>query len=269
MGVAFAATLSLAPATATAAEVMCSNDFGSCTVSNEGFGSIFCLCEGGGDGGTTGGGLLDGLSEAELMEICESWLEGCVESESESESWGGESTTGGFETFGEEGFETTFGGEGETTFGGEGETTAGGGTFGEEGFETFGEEDSGGPLDTDTGGGEGTTGTGGGTADSGEGDDAADEDGSTGAGSTSGSGESGTDGGGSEGRGSTDDGAGTDEAADEAADVGETVGGGTGGGQELDETGCSCSAEDAGSLRNMGLAIVLLVGAFGLRRRNG
>lgn len=231
-----ASALYLAPATAEAGEVMCSNDFGSCTVSNDGFDLIFCDCEGGFGSEDTGGDFLEGLSDEELLLECEAALETC--SEFGTGTGGSED---GFETFGEEGFET---GEADT------------------GFETFGEESSEtgeGGLDT-TGGEDGESGTGD-TADAGndssadEGDaDSGGEDGGA-TGGDDGAGESGTDDG-DEGPGGTD----------EAADGGETAGE-SDGGQDLDEAGCSCSTEDAGAMRNAGLAFVLLLGAFGLRRR--
>ena len=106
--------LALVPSTALAVEVECSNEDGSCTVSNDGgIDSVDCTCDGA-VAGSTGGNMWAGLDEDEMDEVCLGELELC----------------GGFgTTFGG----TTFGG---TTFGG---TTFGGSTFGSSFGSSFGE----------------------------------------------------------------------------------------------------------------------------------
>jgi hypothetical protein len=71
------ALLSMAPRTAQAAEVMCSNGFGECTVSNDGQSFISCSCMDNGSDEASGGDELLGLSEEELQVICLEHLAWC------------------------------------------------------------------------------------------------------------------------------------------------------------------------------------------------
>ena len=69
--------LALVPSTALAVEVECSNEDGSCTVSNDGgTDSVECDCDGV-SSGTTGGNEWAGLDEDEMDEVCLGELELC------------------------------------------------------------------------------------------------------------------------------------------------------------------------------------------------
>ncbi len=71
----------LTPGSVLAASVQCSNEHGTCTVSDEGPDWASCDCEyGSGEG--TGGNTWDDLSDAELEVICEDFLLSCGESSS-------------------------------------------------------------------------------------------------------------------------------------------------------------------------------------------
>ena len=84
--------LALVPSTALAVEVECSNEDGTCTVSNDGgTDSVNCDCDGV-SSGTTGGNVWAGLDEDEMNEVCLGELELC----------GGFGTTFGGTTFGED-----------------------------------------------------------------------------------------------------------------------------------------------------------------------
>src|SRR5690349_3571862 len=66
-----------APRAANAAEVMCSNDYGSCTVSNDGSSHISCTCVDNSGDESSGGDEFAGLSEEELNVICLEHLAFC------------------------------------------------------------------------------------------------------------------------------------------------------------------------------------------------
>src|SRR5687768_3198389 len=72
-----AALALLLPSISRAATVECSDEYGSCELSNDGPDSISCSCDEGDSGGTTGGDEWEGLSEEELLEICEVELAFC------------------------------------------------------------------------------------------------------------------------------------------------------------------------------------------------
>src|SRR5688572_30308129 len=63
-----------APGLARAATAECMSADGSCTVSNDGFDWLECMCADGSGGGGGGGNEWAGLSEAELGLICEEQL---------------------------------------------------------------------------------------------------------------------------------------------------------------------------------------------------
>jgi MYXO-CTERM domain-containing protein len=69
--------LALVPSTALAVEVECSNEDGTCTVSNDGSDSVDCECDMGGSSGTTGGNDWSGLDEDEMEMVCGEQLELC------------------------------------------------------------------------------------------------------------------------------------------------------------------------------------------------
>ena len=79
LGVALAGAGVLVPGTAWAITVECSNEDGSCSVSNDG-GVDFesCECVGGAGTGGTGGSNYSGLNAAELDAICQDLLEFCT-----------------------------------------------------------------------------------------------------------------------------------------------------------------------------------------------
>ena len=62
------------PALAQAATAECMGEYGSCTVTNDGFDEAECMCADGGGGGFGGGNEWAGLSEVELGPICEEVL---------------------------------------------------------------------------------------------------------------------------------------------------------------------------------------------------
>ncbi len=154
-------TILLSPATARAANVECSNAFGSCTVSNDGSDSISCTCDGGGGDGGTGGNDWAGLSEAELMEICEAELAYCYEGLPTTGEPDPDGTTGvdtwGTDTGGTDSWGTDTGGGS-----GSGDGTDGVGTDGDPGSDsgTAGET-AGGDSGSVTAGGDDAGGTGG------------------------------------------------------------------------------------------------------------
>jgi MYXO-CTERM domain-containing protein len=240
------ALFGLAPSEAKAIEVMCSNEYGQCEVQNDPS-WISCSCNDESSTGGTGGDEYQGLSEAELMEVCEAELSYCLPGEEES---GEGTTTFGSDTGEGEGTSTSDSGEGEgtsTSDSGEGEE----GTTGEgEGTSTTGEGEEGttggdGEEGTSGEGEEGTTGDDGDSGTSGEGDS-----GTTG--ETSGGdsdGESGSDGDG--------DGGTSGDGGDEAND------GGGADDQMGDGDGCSV-VDDSG----FGfLALFGMLGLLGLRSR--
>ncbi|MCA9704226.1 MAG: hypothetical protein KDK70_00055 [Myxococcales bacterium] len=62
------------PGLARAATANCMSGFGSCSVSNDGFDWIDCMCADGSGGGGGGGNTWAGLSEMDLQPICEEQL---------------------------------------------------------------------------------------------------------------------------------------------------------------------------------------------------
>ncbi|NVB40254.1 MYXO-CTERM domain-containing protein [Pseudenhygromyxa sp. WMMC2535] len=270
---------------ADAAEVECSSDYGSCEVNNDNWDSVSCSCGSEGSDGSTGGDDWSGLSEAELLEICQDHLDWCEEfsdegyetfgtststgsdtgwSDSEDGSdgldWGEVTSTGGTATT----FSDTAWEEGEGEGEGEGEVTTAG-----ESFTTFGDSGSDSGWDDgdaeEWGETEGTTDSGGATS-GGEGDSAADDgtsgaDGETAAETTDGASDTGNDAG-DAGDGADGDADGSEGGLGEGDTGGET--GGDGGGVDDVDQGCSCSTQTRSGLSVMALA---LLGLFGLRRR--
>jgi MYXO-CTERM domain-containing protein len=228
------ALFGLAPSEAKAIEVMCSNEYGMCEVQDNPS-WISCSCIDESSTGGTGGDEYQGLSEAELMAVCEAELAYCLPAETSD----GTTTLGTSDTGEGEGTSTsdtgdsTTNGDTGTTNGEEGTTGAEEGTTGGDGGTTGAEEGT-------TGGDEGTTGgTGGEEAETG-GDEPTTSDSG---------GESGSDGGGDSGTG----GDGGDEAND----------GGGAEGQGGDGDGCSV-ANDSGF---GALALFGMLGLLGLRSR--
>ncbi len=84
LGLTLAATSVLLPGTAWAITVDCSNEDGSCTVSNDG-GTDFQSCSCAGGSGTTGAGGNEyaGLDAEALAQVCEGLLELCAPIESD------------------------------------------------------------------------------------------------------------------------------------------------------------------------------------------
>lgn len=242
----------LDPSPAAAAEVMCSNDYGHCTVSNNNGSHISCSCgDSGGDEGT-GGDDFEGMSEEELLEVCEDAVAFCEDNGEGGEAESG--TTGADPTAGEE----EGGVDGE-----EGDTddepgTTGATSGGEEGFPgddegeagTDGAESDGDPEETtgDSGGDSGGDGN-----STGEGDSGGDSEGDPET-----TGDSGGDSGG-EGNSTGDESPGGEEEGQQESGDGET-------GSPADEVegGGGCSVATNSGLGLLGLA---LLGLFGLHRR--
>jgi MYXO-CTERM domain-containing protein len=233
---------------AMAIEVMCSNEFGECTVSNDGFDEIECTCADGGGLGGTGGDQYFGLTDAELLEICLDQLVLC-------DGQGG--TDGGTE---ETGWGGTDGGTEETGWGG---TEESGETFGDTG-DGDGDGDSSGDGDGDGDSGD--------SVGDGDGDSGGDGDGDSGDGD--GDGDSGGDGDGDSGDGDPGDGDG-DSAGDTNTDDGDNQEGSGDSGEsgtsadtgaaEDGASGCSCATTN--SAPGIGLMLLSLFGLVRLRRR--
>jgi MYXO-CTERM domain-containing protein len=227
---------------AMATEVMCSNAFGECTVSNDGFDSIECICDGDGFGGT-GGDEYIGLSEDELMQVCLDQLVFC-EPVDGTEDTGDSTTDGGMDT----GTTDTGDDEGGTgmTGDGDGDGDTGGNSTGDgdgDGDGGSGDGDGDGDGDADSGDGDGDSGDGDG--DSGDGDgDAGDGDGDSGDGDGDGDG---------------------DGNAEESGDSGETSTGSDGGAAEGEATGCACNVTNHAP--GLGLMLLSMLGLLGVRRR--
>jgi MYXO-CTERM domain-containing protein len=231
---------------AMAIEVMCSNEFGECTVSNDGFDEIECTCADGGGLGGTGGDQYFGLTDAELLEICLDQLVLC-------DGQGG--TDGGTE---ETGWGGTDGGTEETGWGGT-----------EESGETFGDTGDGDGDSSGDGDGDGDSGD---SVGDGDGDSGGDGDGDSGDGD--GDGDSGGDGDGDSGDGDPGDGDG-DSAGDTNTDDGDNQEGSGDSGEsgtsadtgaaEDGASGCSCATTN--SAPGIGLMLLSLFGLVRLRRR--
>jgi len=107
--------LLLGSTVASAATVECSNDYGTCEVSNDGFDEVTCTCNDEDGFGSTGSNEWDDYSEQMLDELCLSMLSDC-EWEGVTTSTGGETsdTDGWTDGWTESDSETT-GCPGETT----------------------------------------------------------------------------------------------------------------------------------------------------------
>jgi MYXO-CTERM domain-containing protein len=217
---------------ALAIEVMCTNAFGECTVSNDGFDSIECLCNGEGFGGTGGDQYTD-LTEDELLQVCIDQLVFCEGGNDTSTDGGGTGTS-------DTGVDPTGDGDGD----GDGGDTA-----------------MSGDGDGDTGGN--STGDGDGDGDLGDGDgDSGDGDGDSAGDSGDGDGDAGDGDGDSAGDTNSDDGS----NADESGDGGETSTGSDAGAAEGDSTGCACNVTNHAP--GVGLMLLSMLGLLGLRRRD-
>jgi MYXO-CTERM domain-containing protein len=248
-----------APRTAQAAEVMCSNAFGECTVSNDGQSFISCSCEEGGSDGGSGGDEFNGLSEEELQAICIEQLAWC-EPQGDGDGDAETGTTTG---------DPTDGGEGTSESGEEGTSDSG-----EEGTSESGEEGT-----TESGDGDGDSGT----TDSGEGEGESStsgegEEGSTGDPGEAGDTDEGSTGDPGEGEGEAGDGDGDsgDSGDGSGSDDGSNQSGSGDGGSETgtggDSAGAEGQAEGSGcavtpNASGFGLLMLSMLGLLGLRRR--
>jgi MYXO-CTERM domain-containing protein len=167
LGLLTLGALLLGPSSAFAAEVMCSNEFGSCTVSNDGQSFITCSCDDNSSTEGSGGDEFAGMTEAELLVVCEEHVAWCMGGNSSGDGDGdGGSTTFGSSTSGDGDGD----GDGDTTTSGDGDGDGDGGSS------TTGDTNS-----TSTGG-DSSTGTAGESGD-GDGDGAGDGDGDASTGS--------------------------------------------------------------------------------------
>jgi MYXO-CTERM domain-containing protein len=253
-------TLLSVPSTARAAEVMCSNEAGECTISNDGgVDSSSCTCEDGGGDETGGGSEWADLSEDELLEICYDHLSVCgAGTTSEGTTVGTSVGTATDPTCGEDVGDVDAG-EADVDEGGsmdDGVTSVGTSASTDAsttaGTDPTGCDDTSAETGTETG--HDTGATDGGTVG---------DDGSSGAGDA---GTTGGDGGSSSGAG--DDNASNVDAGDASdSDDAESSEGDAGAGDDDDAKGCGCDVD--GSDRNgwLGLAALGLVAVRKRRRR--
>ncbi len=224
------AIFGLTPTEAKATQVMCSNEYGHCEV-QDAPSWISCTCNDESSTGGTGGDQYQGLTEAELMAVCEAELAYCLP---DMDSGSGSSDTGGLDT---------------------GNTDTGTSDTGMSTSDTGNSEDTGSSESGTTGdpttGDSGTSGES--TGDSGTSGD--DGGGTTSDSGTSGEGDSGTT---SEGGGESDsDGGATDGAADEASAGNDDP--------AADQEGDGCSVANDSGLG--ALALFGMLGLLGLRSR--
>jgi MYXO-CTERM domain-containing protein len=246
------------PGSAAAAEVMCSNDFGSCTVSNDNFSFVSCNCgEFGGSEGS-GGDEFDGLTEAELLEVCNDHLAVCEDFGGDGDGDPTDGTTGGWDT----GVDTD-----ET--GVDTGVDTGDVTGDETGVDTGVDTDT-----ADTGTDSTDTGVDTDTAEGGDGNDGDPTTGDSTSGDSEGTGEEGVTTGDDSGDGDGDPGDGDGDPGESGGETGEEGPVGTDDGQEGgdDETGAPADAVEGGGCSvathsGLGLIGLMLLGLFGLHRR--
>ena len=141
----------LVPLDAWAIEVECSNEFGSCTVSNDPVDFMTCSCDDTAGTGGTGASEWAGLTEEELMAICVQELDLCAPLSTTGSTSAGTTTVAPTTTgVGDTGFATT--GTSDGTAGGS-DSSGGGTTSGTAGGDTDTTTGSG-----STGGSDDTTG---------------------------------------------------------------------------------------------------------------
>jgi MYXO-CTERM domain-containing protein len=231
------AAFALVPSEAKAAQVMCSNEYGSCEVQNSPS-FITCSCVDESSTGGTGGNDYEGMTEEELMAVCEAELSWCQPQDTSS-TGDTEGMTSTGDTFGTDTGDVTSTGDTEGM-------TSTGDTFGTD----TGESTSGGEGDSTSGGDSGTSGDSGDSGTTSEGGNEGEGDAGTGTEGDAGGSEGDSGGGGSEETGTSA----AEGAADEAdADAG------------IDEgKGCSVANEPGYGV----FALFGMLGLLGLRRRN-
>lgn len=153
------AAFALVPSEAKAAQVMCSNEYGSCEVQNSPS-FITCSCVDESSTGGTGGNDYEGMTEEELMAVCEAELSWCQPQDTSS-TGDTEGMTSTGDTFGTDTGESTSGGEGDSTSGGDSGTSGDSGDSGTTSDSGSEGGDAGTGTEGDAGGSEGDSGGGG------------------------------------------------------------------------------------------------------------